>query len=223
MAKTLVTTPRGVAVYPFLNRADVKYNKAGVYRVKVRHTQAEAADLIEQIDAGMTHALQEQKKAEKSPAKRKRIKMADAPYQETDDGHVEISFKQTASGKRDDGSKWVWRPTFYDGQANPILPAALPQIGGGSVIKVGFEIREFYVASLGAGVSLRLKTVQLIQLVEYGGVSVEEAGFVAEEGGFDITQHAGVSPDAVTGDEDEDEEGEDEPDGDEDAEQLDDF
>ena len=50
-------------------------------------------------------------------------------------------------------------------------------IGPGSELKVAFEPRLFYSESLGAGVSLQLKAVQISKLQEFGEVPAEAFGF----------------------------------------------
>ena len=57
------------------------------------------------------------------------------------------------------------------------------KVGGGSVIKVSYEVVPYYTAIAGAGVSLRLKAVQIIELKAYsGGGNAESYGFGEEEG-----------------------------------------
>ena len=55
------------------------------------------------------------------------------------------------------------------------------RVGSGTTMKVGVEVRPWYVPSQGVGVSLRLKVVQIIDLVEFGGGA----------GGFDFDDEEG--------------------------------
>jgi hypothetical protein len=148
-------------------------------------TLSEGAEFIQQIDEAMERAYQDALKNEESAAKKKRIKRADPPYQETEDEeHVEIGFKMKASGVRkkgpDKGSRWERRPLIVDAKGIAIPANKTPRIGGGSIVKVSFEMGEFYTKLVGAGVSLRLAGVQVIKLVEWG-VTPESLGFEAEE------------------------------------------
>jgi hypothetical protein len=60
------------------------------------------------------------------------------------------------------------------------------KLGGGSTIRVSYEIVPF-VSPIGAGASLRLKGVQVIDLVEWGSGNADYYGFGEEEGGFDAS------------------------------------
>ena len=55
-------------------------------------------------------------------------------------------------------------------------------IWGGSVLRISADLIPFYVAAVGAGVSLRLKAVQIIDLKTGGGAGAESYGFEATKG-----------------------------------------
>ena len=57
---------------------------------------------------------------------------------------------------------------------------ATPNIGSGSVLRLSVEPYTWTVPSMGFGYTLRLKGVQVLELVEYGG----DVSFEAEDGGF---------------------------------------
>ena len=188
MARTLKTTPRGVFIYPYLNDADTRFVAEGLFRVKWSGTPEAAAGMVEEIDAAMEHAMADAIKNEESPAKKKKIEkkgLADCPYQETDEGMIEINFKMKASGiRKKDGKPWSMRPAIFDGQGNLIPSDQLPQIGGGTEGKISYELGEFYTPLVGSGVSLRLRAAQILVLVEFGGGTAEEHGFESEEGAY---------------------------------------
>jgi len=188
MARTTLTTPRGIFIYPYLNDADTKFNAEGVYRVKLSLSPDAAADMVTAIDAAMEHAMADAIKNEESPAKKKKIEkkgLADCPYNETDEGMIEINFKMKASGlRKKDGKPWSMRPAIFDGQGNLIPSDQLPQIGGGTEGKVSYEMGEFYTPLVGSGVSLRLRAAQILTLVEFGGGTAKEHGFESEEGAY---------------------------------------
>ena len=193
MARKTETTPRGTFIYPYLNDPDTKYKAEGVYRVKLSLTPENAADMVTAIDAAMEHAMEvaireETEKSGATSVKVKKIKkkgLADCPYSETDEGTIEINFKMKASGiRKKDGKPWSMRPAIFDGQGNLIPSDQLPQIGGGTEGKVSYEMGEFYTPLVGSGVSLRLRAVQLLTLVEFGGGTAEEHGFGVEEGSY---------------------------------------
>lgn len=187
MAKKLNTSPKGVAVYPHLNSPDVKFKEAGEYHVKLRVPLAEAKPLMKLVDEQMAKALKEALEKAETPKAKKAVKAcADKPYSlETDDddnktGFVLFSFKMKASGKnKKTGEEWTQRPAIFDAAGQPATDKKL-RIGAGSVIRVSFEFNTFWTAKLGAGVSLRMKAVQVIKLVEWGQGNAEYHGFEDE-------------------------------------------
>ena len=112
----------------------------------------------------------------------KKIKEGDVPYSVNDDtGKVTVRFKLKAKVTPKQGDPFEQRPALFDAKGKPIGPDA--KIGGGSKVKVAYELVPYYTAIAGAGVSLRLKAVQVIDLVEFsGGASSEAYGFGEEEG-----------------------------------------
>ena len=50
MTNTNVTTPKGVLVYPHLNKADTKFDTHGVWRANLRLTAEDAQSLKQSID-----------------------------------------------------------------------------------------------------------------------------------------------------------------------------
>lgn len=177
------TTPKGTARYPHLNAADTKFNKAGVYRVDLLLKADAAETLKEALDRAYAGSVD---KAQADLGKGKKVKKADMPYQAVVDdegnetGETKFSFKMTASGVRDDKSTWTRRPTIFDAKGNPLKAGV--KIGGGTEMKVAYQIMPFYTAAVGAGISLRLEAVQILKLVEWGGRDAKGYGFGAEEG-----------------------------------------
>lgn len=194
MAKKLSNTPKGKLLYPRLaGTADFKYNKAGVWSTKQLLTAAEGAPIVAAIDEAMAKALVEAKelyvkaKAEYASLKNKAGKkppkepeMMDAPYfVDEETGAVTLSFKMTASGKnRKTQEEFTQKPVIFDSKGKPVTTDL--KIGGGTIGRVSYELVPFATA-LGAGASLRLKAVQIIELVEFGANS-EYYGFDEEEG-----------------------------------------
>ena len=70
------------------------------------------------------------------------------------------------------------RPLIFDAKKNPIEPSSC-QIWGGTKMKVAFQMGKYYTGLIGAGVSLRLKAVQILELVEGKQTSMfkEEDGY----------------------------------------------
>ena len=50
MAKATITTPQGVALYPWLNKPDTEYNKDGEYKVNLVLAKEKAQPIIDTIN-----------------------------------------------------------------------------------------------------------------------------------------------------------------------------
>jgi hypothetical protein len=177
-------SPAGIAQYPRLTKPDTKYKADGEYKVTLVLPAAEAQPLVKLIDDAMVESL---KKARmENPTKAKSIKAAaDKPYKAvTDDegnetGDIKFNFKMAAKvTSKKSGNTWEQKPAVFDAKLRPI-PATV-NVGGGSRVKVKFEMLLFYTPLVGAGVSLRLLAVQILDLVEYSRSGAE--GFGAEDG-----------------------------------------
>lgn len=191
------TTPTGTASWPRLNEPDTKFNKDGVYHVSLRLTQAdskEIKDMMSDMLAAHAEKVQEEKRG--------KIKIADLPIKDVYDddnnptGDVEIKFKMNAIGQNG-GDRWEQRPALFDSKGKPMNE----NIGSGSKIRVAAEIIPYYTAAVGAGISLRLKAVQVIELVEYSKAGSFDAWKFSEEDGF-VTEGAATTSSEETSDSD---------------------
>lgn len=197
-----ITSPRGVAKYPRLNVPDTKFNAMGAYSVKLIMPKTVAQPLVDKLNAAADKAYADAKaelenkiKDAKGEAKGKAKKAladlarADLPVKpcydddgnETDD--VEINFKMNASRKDKTTDKIItMKPKFFDGEGVLIKEENVPQIWGGSILKVSAQVNPFYTEKAGAGVGLRLSGVQIIKLVSGGGGNTAEShGFGKED------------------------------------------
>lgn len=172
------TTPAGIAQYPYLTKPDTKFNPDGEYKISVEIPGAAAQDIVTFLDEQFAASVAKAKK--ENPGKK--IKEGDVPYSVNDDtGKVTVRFKLKAKVTPKQGDPFEQRPVLFDAKGKPI--GADAKIGGGSKVKVAYELIPYYTAIAGAGISLRLKAVQVIDLVEFsGGASSEAYGFGEEEG-----------------------------------------
>ena len=169
-----IVTPKGTLVYPHLNKADTKFDKDGVWRANLRIPKDDAKDLVKIIDDQIkTNAANENAK------RNKEVKVANPPYSDDGEGNYVFNFKLKASGIRQTGEKWNQKPILYDAKGNVFKPAAI--IWGGSEAKVAFKPSSYFVPSIGAGVSLRLQAVQILNLIT-GSNDASSYGFKQEEG-----------------------------------------
>jgi hypothetical protein len=188
--KLKLTTPVAKLKYPKLIEPETKFNPEGVYKATAIIDSAEAAALADALDDLLTRHKASLKQQDPS---KKDWKLADLPYgYEEIDGKpcFVIKTKMKAKGIDRDGRAWSSVPALFDSKGQPVRDReSLKGMWSGTVAKVNFEACPFYQAALGAGITLRLKAVQIIDLVEGGG-SAESFGFGEEDGWTGTTSEA---------------------------------
>ena len=163
------TTPKGIAQYPWLSKPDTKFSEEGVYKVDLIIPKAEAIPLLKQINEVFAENVDKQTKK----AKGQDIQKAKPPYSEELDeagqptGNVVLRFKSK------------YKPSVFDAKGIPMVDSS---IWGGSELKVSGSIAPYFTSMIGAGVSLRLSGVQVIQYVDGGSGSADRFGFKEEAG-----------------------------------------
>jgi hypothetical protein len=151
----------GEAIYPHLNKPDVKFNEAGEYSVKLKVPEAKAKDMIALYEKAIEDSIS---KAELE-LKGKKVKVAPKPYS-IEDGFAIFKYKMKATGmNRKTKEPFSQRPALFDAKKNPMNPTSC-NIWGGSKMKIAYQLRSYYSPALGAGVTAQLKAVQIIELVE---------------------------------------------------------
>lgn len=206
---TRYTTDKGEAVFPHLVEPDTKFDSDGVYQTKIRLPRTASiydqkrrnhGTIEEVLDAMVSES--QAKFAEEKP--NKKVREAEPPY-EIDGDDVIVKFKLRASGKTRDGKVFTQRPELFDAKGKRVRPERL---WNGSIIKPAFEIVPYFAeASKDAGVTLRLKAVQILKLVETSSSGADDFGF-GEEEGFDGDDMEEGSTDRDFDDETTDEEAE---------------
>jgi hypothetical protein len=171
------TSPFGKAIYPHLSKADVRFKAEGEFKVDLEVEGAEAESMKQMLN---TLAEQSVKEAQEKTGK-KNIKKASLPYKD-EDGKTIFKFKMKASGTNTKtGDSFKQRPALFDNKLNPINPEDV-NIWGGSILRVSYQPSLWFTPMLGAGVSLRLKSVQVKDLVEGGSQSGSSDDFDEVEG-----------------------------------------
>ena len=159
--KLTFSTTKGIAMYPWLNKADFQFDSNGQYKVNLKIAKSDAKELIDQI-----------REAAANEFGTKEAQNARMPFKVEDDTD-QIIFV----------TKSKFKPKFMDSQGQLISENNVPQIFGGSTLKLAGTIYP-YVAGGNKGVSLQLAGVQIVELSqgETSSVSfaVEEGGFVAD-------------------------------------------
>ena len=169
MNKTF-TTAKGVAYYPYISAPDTKFDEQGHYKVNLCLSKEDAAPVLDIIKGVVKEGIAALKKDKPN------LEMKQAPlpfHDELDDdgnptGNVIVKFK----------SKAAYKPAIFDSKGNMM---AKSNIYGGSELKVNGSAAFFHTPMIGAGVTLRLRAVQVIQYVE-GTVGASKFGFDEEEG-----------------------------------------
>lgn len=203
-------SPAGKASYPYLTRYDDKFVAEGEYSVKLILDADENKDFLEGLQEQAQNQYDETIKELKSKKKVKQAKELNVhvPFtEEYDDegeetGNVVLNFKLKREVTTKEGKKFTQKPDVFDAKKKPMGEDA--KIGSGSTIKVAFNVIPFYnAATSSAGVSLRLKAAQIIELVEFGGGDADSYGF-GEEEGFEAEEETSTAA-AFDEDDDEDE------------------
>lgn len=156
--KPTFMTSKGVSVYPWLNKPDTQFDANGVYKCQLKMTPEEAKELLDRIAKVANDEFGDKAKNLRFPYKK-----------DEETGEVLI----TAKSK--------YQPKFVDSTGQIIAESNVPNVFGGSVLKLSGNISTYDVGA-NKGVSLQLNHVQIIDLVEGSGSNPfgkEEGGFVA--------------------------------------------
>lgn len=191
-----LTTPTGVARYPYLSKPDTQFVAQGEYKVDLLLDQEEHREFLERLDELADNAVEKAKQAltkQKKVAQAKQVIRHD-PYTPLYDeegeptGQVLVKFKSKAQYTDKAGNVVKIRPALFDAKGKAVDPNKVIPYSG-SIIKVNFTPREYYVSATKlAGVTLQLNAVQIIELVTggHGGGTADSFGFEVEDG-FDST------------------------------------
>jgi hypothetical protein len=169
-----ITTPKGIAKYPRLNKADTKFDENGVYKVDLVMPAKEAEGFVKKVTAIRDEAFKASKMKKK--AKLPFEKELNDDGDETGNIIIRCKAKNVVTKK---GDLWDRKPKQFDAAGQRIDV----NIGGGSELKLNCEVYIWEAASMGLGVTLQPVAVQVIKLVEYGNeASADDFGFEKEDG-----------------------------------------
>ena len=167
----------GESIYPHLNKPDVRFNDWGEFKVTLKVGKQDASDMVKLFNQTIEDSLAT---AEKE-AKGKKVKPAPKPYK-IEDNNVFFKFKMRATGtNKKTNEKFSQRPALFDAKKNPM--SENQNIWGGSLMKVAYQLIPYNSPAIGAGVSARLKSAQIIKLVEG-----KDQNVFKEEDGFEVTK-----------------------------------
>jgi hypothetical protein len=170
-------SPKGTAQYPYITKPDTKFNPDGEYKISLELDAKDASEIMSFLDEQFAEAVDTAKK--QNPGKK--IKEGDVPYSVNEDtGKVTVRFKLKAKVTPKNGDAFEQRPALFDAKGNPLVGDV--KVGGGSKVRISYEAIPYYTAIAGAGVSLRLRAVQVIELVEFSSGGAGAFGFGEEDG-----------------------------------------
>ncbi len=151
--KKIHTTPVGVANYPYIFTADTQFEKAGVFSVKLILSDNDAKPFVKVYEETLK-ARQEKENTDKRSAHNQ--------YKVLKDGGIEFKFKLKQKVTMRDGTDFEQRPKILN--ADKTVAEEQP-VYSGSKMKIAFQAVSWHNNLQGVGVSLRLKAVQLIEVV----------------------------------------------------------
>ena len=175
---------KGKARWAKVFEADTRYVPEGEYSIQVVLPEEEAVEVCEQLEkmaeTKLAEVVKENPKLTNVLSTRQPFEM-DTDEAGTPTGDLVFKSKMKARVKSRDGKVYEQKPMVVDAKKTPMDGNTL--IGNGSTVKIAVEpIPYMMQATKTVGVTLRLKAVQVIDIVEYGNNAVsifeEEDGFV---------------------------------------------
>jgi len=198
---------KGKSLWTKVFEPDTRFVPEGEYSTQVVVPEAEAADVCEQLEALAKAKFDEAVKD--NPKLKNVLSMRPVSEPEYDDngnetGNVVFKTKLKARIKSRSGETYSQSVSVVDAKKTPMDGSQM--VGNGSIIKVAVEPVPYVMQSTKqVGVSLRLKALQVLSLVEYGAPSTdifdEEDGFVSKAVAKDDAVEAFDDGDAVASDE----------------------
>lgn len=158
-------SPTGELINPVLIDPDTRFDEDGIYKtkLKVNGPQAEAfRKLIEKVQQEeLERQIQDAEAKKKGSGKR--VKTADLPVEEDEDGNLIFSFRSKAKFTDQKTSQKVDRSVaLFDAEGKGLTHDV--KLDTGTVAQVSCFVAPFYNALLGAGVTLRIRAVKILKL-----------------------------------------------------------
>jgi hypothetical protein len=177
-----IVTPVGVSQFCWLNVPDTKFDETGHYKTNLIVNAKEGQEIVKSINEEVKKAMA--LGAEK--ANGKEVKKANLPFEEEyvegkPTGNLIFKFKTKAKIMTKDGKVIPNKVAIFDSQGKPMTDIS---IWSGSQMKVSADLIPYFTAMAGAGVSLRLRAVQITKLVEGGNSNSANHGFDKVDDGY---------------------------------------
>ena len=176
---------KGKAKWAKVFEPDTRFVEDGEFSTQVIMSEAEAASVCEQFDALIDEAYDKavkEKPALKASLSKRPVTEPEIDQDGNETGDVVVKTKLKAIVRAKNGNSYKQKVQVVDSKRKPM--GSDLAIGNGSVIKAAVEPVTYVMASTKqVGVSLRLKALQVIDLVESGAsaesIFDDEDGFVA--------------------------------------------
>ena len=178
----LHTSPRGRTEWAKLWTPDTKFNVDGEYGTKLVMDNSDATEIMAML--AIDSAVEETGKP------RDKIRVTDPYDVNAETGDVTIKLKLKAKVTTMKGETFEQKPIVVDAKRQPITKE-IP-LWNGSLVRIGFQIIPYYTALAGAGLSLRMRSVQVIEAL--AGSNEATSMFDDEEGYSHVA--ATVAPEA---------------------------
>lgn len=182
-----VVSPKGSALWCKITEPERTFNAKGTYatEIVVDPNDPTVIAFVDKLEALRDEAYNEAKTNLK-PAQAAKLAKKDVFTEEVDSdgnltGNIKFKFKLDNVDDKEVGRNKVQVYDSGAGKARPELIKDVPLIGNGSIIKCGAYANPYYMANGNViGISMMWQTMQLLNLVEYGGNS----DFESEEDGY---------------------------------------
>lgn len=198
------TTGKGTLTgFISLFEPSTKFNKEGVYQAHLLLSKDEGEKLASKIKEIRTQQFKQFGKGTKVVEITQCVPYTtvnDETGEEVGDAEGRYILKTKASAFIKDG-KITQKIPVLDAKLKPVTGV---KVGEGTIARLGVELAGYSVAGK-TGVSVKLKLVQIINLVEYSGGATAESFGLTQEDGFDFEES---DVEEITTTEDEVEDGE---------------
>jgi hypothetical protein len=179
-------TPKGIAVFPYLNTPDT-YAGQSKYKCDLRISQEEAAKMLPQFEDMLTGYANSQGVANLNP-----LPIKEEFIKGESTGSWIVRTSMNSSFKNRQGQVVEMRPKIVDATGRQRVPSSV-LIGGGSELRLSFTVFPYKMTEAVVeggkktkrdvcGLSFRLNGVQLLSLREPGGGS--DLGFEEDPQGY---------------------------------------
>jgi len=180
--QNLITSPIGRTEWMKLFTADYKFDDAGLFGGKLNIDNTDAQGIMKQLDALSADSLAKAAEETGKPASKLRVNPPYEVCQETGDVTIKLKLKENVNGRN---GSFTQKPKVVDSQGHPIV-SEIP-VWNGSRVRVSFTPVLYYTAMAGAGVSLRLFAVQIIEALSGGDDSAANL-FDKVDDGFTVSE-----------------------------------